>query len=92
MGVVLLFQLVLPSEIPGYVLGSAAYPFWKYLAALALAELPYAVATVYAGSSFIERRTYLLIGVGAAAAALSGWAVFALHRRMSEQRLGNPPP
>ena len=91
-GLVLLFQLGVPSEMPGYLLGLMRYPFWKYLAALALAELPYAVATVYAGSSFIERRTYVLVGVGVAAAALSGWAVFALHRRMSEQRPGHQPP
>lgn len=84
---VLLFQIALPSEVPGYLLGLVRYHFWKYLAALALAELPYAVATVYLGAGFIERRTYLLVGVGSAVAAFSGWALYTLHRRISEKRL-----
>jgi uncharacterized membrane protein YdjX (TVP38/TMEM64 family) len=81
-GLVLLFQLAMPSEVPGYLLGLLRYPFWWYLAALLLAELPYAAATVYLGASFIERRTYMLLGVGAAVAALSGWALYTLHRRV----------
>ena len=82
-GLVLLLQLALPSEVPGYLLGLARYHFWKYLGALALAELPYAVATIYLGASFIERRTSVLIGVGAVLAAFTGWALHALHRRLS---------
>ena len=38
-GLVVLFQLAVPSEIPGYVLGLARYPLRRYLAAVALAEL-----------------------------------------------------
>ena len=34
---VLLFQLAVPSEIPGYVLGALRYHFGKYLAARAIA-------------------------------------------------------
>ena len=85
-GLVLLFQLAVPSEVPGYLLGLMRYPFWKYLGALALTELPYAVATIYLGSSFIERRTYMLIGVGAAMATFSAWALHTLHRRLLEKR------
>jgi len=85
-GLVLLFQLAMPSEVPGYLLGLAGYKFWKYLVALALAELPYAVATVYLGTSFLERRMYLLFGVGVAVAAFSGWALFTLHRRVTTKR------
>jgi uncharacterized membrane protein YdjX (TVP38/TMEM64 family) len=81
-GLVLLFQLAMPSEVPGYLLGLARYNFWKYLSALALAELPYAVATIYLGSSFLERRLYLLVAIGLAVAAFSGWALYTLHRRM----------
>ena len=55
-GFVLLFQLA-PSEIPGYLLGLVRYPFWKYLAAVALGELPYALATVYLGATFVEARS-----------------------------------
>jgi uncharacterized membrane protein YdjX (TVP38/TMEM64 family) len=84
-GLVLLFQLAMPSEVPGYLLGLAGYNFWKYICALALAELPYAVATIYVGSSFLERRFYLLIGIGLAVAAFSGWALYTLHRRMNSR-------
>ncbi len=81
-GLVLLFQLGVPSEIPGYLLGLVRYPFWKYLGALALAELPYAVATIYLGESFIERRIPALVAVAAAVAALSGWALHAVNRKV----------
>jgi uncharacterized membrane protein YdjX (TVP38/TMEM64 family) len=80
---VLLFQIALPSEVPGYLLGIARYSFWRFLASLALAELPYAAATIYLGAGFIERQTWLLIGVGAALVALAGWSLYALHRRLS---------
>jgi uncharacterized membrane protein YdjX (TVP38/TMEM64 family) len=85
-GLVLLLQIALPSEVPGYLLGLARYDFRKFLGALALAELPYAVATTYLGAGFLERRTYLLVGVGAALAAFAGWAVYALHRRVAATR------
>jgi uncharacterized membrane protein YdjX (TVP38/TMEM64 family) len=86
-GLVLLFQLAVPSEVPGYLFGLIRYPFWKYLAALALAELPYAAVTVYVGDSFLERRTYTLLAVGVAVAGFSAWALYTLHRRMAEKRL-----
>ena len=87
-GLVLLFQLAMPSEVPGYLLGFLRYHFWKYLGALALAELPYAVASIYLGASFIEQRRYLLVGVGAAVAVFSGWALYTLHRRVAEKGSG----
>jgi uncharacterized membrane protein YdjX (TVP38/TMEM64 family) len=82
-GLILLFQLALPSEVPGYVLGLARYPFPKYLAALAIAEFPYAVGTIYLGSSFLERRTLPLVAVAIAVAAFSAWALNRLRKRMS---------
>lgn len=62
---VLLFQAAVPSEIPGYLLGSLRFRFWSYLGALALAELPYAFATVYIGASFLERDSLELVAIGA---------------------------
>lgn len=85
-GLVLLFQLAVPSEIPGYVLGLVRYDFRKYLAAVTLAELPYAVATVYLGESFLERRFLLMIAVGAAMTAFSAWTLAMLHRRLRGPR------
>jgi len=84
-GLVLLFQMALPSEVPGYLLGLVRYDFWKYLAALALAELPYAVATIYIGASFVERRIVPLVGIGAVVAVFSGWALHRLHGRFRER-------
>ncbi len=49
---ILFFQAVVPSEIPGYLLGILRYPFLLYLAALGITEIPYALATVYLGESF----------------------------------------
>lgn len=66
-GLVLLFQLALPSEIPAYVLGLARYPLGHYLAALAIAELPYAVGTMLLGASFLERDIRVLLVLGAVA-------------------------
>lgn len=67
----LLLQIALPSEIVGYVLGLARYPFLRYMAALAIAELPYTLATVYLGNGFIQGRGGVILAVGAAIAALS---------------------
>jgi uncharacterized membrane protein YdjX (TVP38/TMEM64 family) len=85
-GLILLLQLALPSEIPGYLLGSLRYRFSRYLLALALAELPYSVATVYLGAGFIERRTGLLLVVGALVVALSVGASWQLRARFAARR------
>lgn len=84
-GLVLLFQLALPSEVPGYLLGLARYPFGKYLLALMLSELPYAVGTVYLGASFLDRQLLLLVGMGAAGALLMALAFRTLHRRLQAE-------
>jgi len=59
------FQAVVPSEIPGYVLGILKYRFALYLAALALTELPYVIGVVYLGEFFLagESRVFLLLGL-----------------------------
>lgn len=78
---VLLFQLALPSEIPGYVLGLVRYPLTRYLVALAIAELPYAVGVTLAGESFLQGRLVPLLGLGAGAAlvAVLAWRTFHRH-------------
>jgi uncharacterized membrane protein YdjX (TVP38/TMEM64 family) len=85
-GLILLFQLGLPSEIPGYVLGLARYSFGKYLLALALAELPYTIATVYLGASFVSAQSGLVLAVGLSIAALSVGAFYLLRKRMRANR------
>lgn len=90
-GFILLFQLALPSEIPGYVLGVVLYDRSKYVLALALAELPYAFATVYLGSSLVEQRTAVLVALGAALAIFSAWAFHILHRRLADHTWESGP-
>ncbi len=81
-GFVLLFQLALPSEIPGYVLGMASYPLTRYLVALAAAELPYVLGTVFLGEGLVQRRMTLLLAVGAGSILLSVLAWRSLQRRL----------
>jgi uncharacterized membrane protein YdjX (TVP38/TMEM64 family) len=81
---VLLFQVALPSEVPGHVLGLLRYSFVKYVAALGIAELPYAVATIYLGESVLERRASALLAIGLTLAVLSAWALRTLQKRLSD--------
>lgn len=80
---VLLFQLALPSELPGYLLGLVRYRFLKYLLALSIGELPYAVGTVYLGVSFVERRSFALMGIGIVGALFIVWAFRTFQKRLS---------
>ncbi len=67
---ILAFQAVVPSEIPGYVLGTLRYRFRTYLAALAITELPYAVAVAFLGESFIRQNATAFLVLGVASIAL----------------------
>jgi uncharacterized membrane protein YdjX (TVP38/TMEM64 family) len=82
-GLVLIFQLAVPSEIPGYVLGLVRYSFPRYLFALALVELLYAVAMVHMGASFVDRREGIILAIGAAIALFSVAAFYLLRRKMA---------
>jgi uncharacterized membrane protein YdjX (TVP38/TMEM64 family) len=72
---VLLFQLAVPSEIPGYVLGLAGCRFRTFVMAMALGELPFAIGAVYLGQSFLERNYLLLLAIGITGVAFS-WMMF----------------
>jgi uncharacterized membrane protein YdjX (TVP38/TMEM64 family) len=87
-GVVLLIQLAFPSEIPGYLLGLVRYPLSRYLAALAIAELPYAIGTVLLGEGFVERRVGLLAIVGVIAIVAAVVLTRALRRRLPSSDRG----
>jgi uncharacterized membrane protein YdjX (TVP38/TMEM64 family) len=87
---VLLFQVALPSEVPGYLLGLVRYPFWRYLGALLIAELPYAAGTVYLGASFLDRHFMVLAGVGALGAIGMVAALRLLNRRLRSERSERP--
>jgi len=83
-GFVLLFQLAMPSEIPGYVLGLARVRLARYLPALALAELPYAIGAVWIGASFLERRVLPLVLVAGVGIGFGVWAVRRLHGALDQ--------
>lgn len=83
--VVLLFRLAMPAEIPGYVLGMLRYDLRRYLSATALAELPMALGTVYAGRLLIEQRPLALAVVIVVAAAVLAAGHLLFHRRLRER-------
>ena len=87
-GLILLFQLGLPSEIPGYVLGLARYPFGKYLLALAFSELPYALATVSLGAGFVRAQSGVVLALGLSIATLSVGAFYLLRKRVRAAEAG----
>jgi uncharacterized membrane protein YdjX (TVP38/TMEM64 family) len=80
----LLFQSAVPSEVPGYVLGTVRGPFLKYLAVQALAELPYAAGAVLLGDGFLRRQYALMIGLGLLGIGAFTWAAARLHRRIGD--------
>lgn len=81
----LLFQMALPSEIPGYLLGIVRCRFSVYVGALALAELPFAVGAVYLGRGFLDRDFRMLVGVSLVGILFAIAALIAWHRRTSDQ-------
>ena len=86
---VLLFQLALPSEIPGYLLGLVKYPIKSYLLALACAELPYALATVLLGDSFLNKRAYIILSAGLLMIAFSYFAINKLQQIIEANQLSD---
>lgn len=83
--VVFLLQLALPSEIPGYLCGVLRVRFRTYAIAVALAELPYAFVTVWAGESIVQRQGGWLIALGVTAAGVSAYALYLLHKALGRQ-------
>ena len=82
---ILMFQVAVPSEIPGYVLGILRYRFPLYLTALAITELPYAIAMVYPGESFLEGESTVFILLGQAV-IVAGMSLLQGFRKMMSQR------
>jgi uncharacterized membrane protein YdjX (TVP38/TMEM64 family) len=70
---VLAAQLILPSEAVGYLCGLLRVPTRVYLPVLAVAELPYAAATVLLGAAFVHRQPVMLLAVALAGVGLLAW-------------------
>lgn len=82
---VLLFRFAAPSEAAGYVLGILKLYFWKYLFATFLAELPFALATVYAGEAFIKQDLILFAVWVAVLLFLASAALYLFHKRLKRK-------
>lgn len=85
---VLMFCLAVPSEIPGYVFGSAHYPFWKFILAIALAEGVFAAGLVLAGESLVTARPVTLVVIIAALlviVASAGYLFRVLRKRKASR-------
>jgi len=82
---VLLLYLALPSEIPGYVCGYLGVRMRTFFAALAVAELPYAVGAVLLAEGAVNRHVGWLVMLGLIGAALSLYALRVLHRRLDPE-------
>jgi uncharacterized membrane protein YdjX (TVP38/TMEM64 family) len=79
---VLLFQMALPSEVPGYLLGALRYSVLKYLLALGLTEVPFVLGTVYLGEGFLQRDYVLLLVVGVAGVLFSSTLTYLLYKKI----------
>jgi len=87
----LLFQLAVPSEIPGYVLGLSGCRLRTFAAAAALGELPFAIGAVYLGESFLQRNYFLLLTIGITGVGFS-WLAFRRATAMwSSEGTSNDP-
>jgi uncharacterized membrane protein YdjX (TVP38/TMEM64 family) len=85
--VVLVFCLAVPSEVPGYLFGGMKYPFWKFIAAITIAEAIYGLGIIVAGESLLEAEpaiVLLTIGVMAVIAVAAGFVL----RRVKGRKAG----
>jgi uncharacterized membrane protein YdjX (TVP38/TMEM64 family) len=82
---ILMFQAAVPSEIPGYILGILRYRFILYLAALAITELPYAIATVYLGESFLQGESTVFILLGFAVIVLGIFLIRGIRKFIGQR-------
>jgi uncharacterized membrane protein YdjX (TVP38/TMEM64 family) len=80
-GWLVVFQLAVPSEIPGYLLGMLRFRLRIWFVAMALTELPYAVGAVFAGESVLDRDLTTLLTLLLAGLAVSLLAARLLARR-----------
>jgi uncharacterized membrane protein YdjX (TVP38/TMEM64 family) len=86
----LLLQAALPSEIPGYVLGTLEFPPGTYLLALAIVELPFAAGAVYLGDRFLQRDYVILACVALSGLVLMFIAGWLVHRNRPIDRVPDP--
>lgn len=75
-----LIQIVLPSDVSGYFFGLVGFPARTYFSALAVAELPYALVTVFLGVAFVQRQYAVLLSLAGFAVMFIALLWFRRHR------------
>lgn len=53
--IILLFCLAVPSEVPGYVLGTVRYPFFRFIVAMAIAESVSGLAILLIAQNILDQ-------------------------------------
>ncbi len=83
---ILFWKLILPSEVPSFLLGIIRYPFLKYIFVVLFSELPFAFWVVYASQAFLgeQRLLFLLILIGGF--ILSGGGVYLFHQKLTRNK------
>lgn len=76
-----LVQLAVPSDVSGYFFGLLGYPLRVYFGALMLAELPYALGTVFLGNAFMQKQYVVLLSAAAVVLVALGLAWLWWRRR-----------
>lgn len=76
-----LVQLAVPSDVSGYFFGLLGYPLRIYLGALMLAELPYALGTVFLGNAFMQKQYLLLLSAAVVTLLVLGLAWLRWRRK-----------
>ncbi len=79
---VLLFRIAMPAEIPGYALGIVRYNFWKYLLATMIAELPFALITVFASEALVNRQPLIFTVLVAFACLTISIVFYFFHKQL----------
>lgn len=78
----LLFRISTPVEIPGYALGLTKVSFFKYILATAIAEIPFAIFSIYGSEAFLEKKFFLVILWITATVLLLLTAFYLFYRRV----------
>ncbi|MBD3360194.1 hypothetical protein GF366_00160 [Candidatus Peregrinibacteria bacterium] len=85
-GLLVLFRMALPIEVPGYLLGIAKIKFWKYLLITFLAELPIGVFVVYGSDALVERKFEIVLLWSSAAAILLLITGYLFYRTVNSRK------
>lgn len=73
----LVVMLTMPSDVAGYLFGILGYPRRRFIPALALSEIPYAVLAAYVGDAVLGDRPWIpaalmIVGVSLTLALVRG--------------------